>query len=398
MKIAWLAPYPVSNLGDALEWRLRRVSIHSCSWIVNLSKALAEDKRVELHLLTLSPWVSRSQTVERDGVFIHVIKSGIPFIHRGWPGFFPLDAATGFILESIKLCSEINRIQPEIVHAHGTEREYALAAMRSGYPYLISIQGILTEYNQTNPTVCNRILEPREKAAVKKSRYFACRTHFDTGFVRRLNPAAKIFDIPEAMNSVFWKGQWDNPGGHRILFVGGGDLRKGLHKLLAATELAARRVPGTVIDVAGVCSAEQRQGFVQRAQAAGVKMNFHGFLSAEGIAGLHRQCSLFVLCSSNENSPNTLAEAMVSGMPCVAYNVGGVSSMVDDGQTGLLVAPHDIAGLAARIAELLVDGEKAQMLGRNAARIARTRHEPRHVAEETMSAYRFILENERVKQ
>ena len=72
--------------------------------------------------------------------------------------------------------------------------------------------------------------------------------------------------------------------------------------------------------------------------------------------------------------------------------------MVDDGKTGLLVAPHDIAGLAAKVVELLVDKNKAQMLGRNAAEVARVRHEPHHVARETMEAYEFILRNERVKQ
>ena len=393
MKIAWLAPYPVSNLGDALKWGIDRASIHSCSWIVNLSKALAEDRSVELHLLTLSPWVARSQTVERDGFFIHVIKSGIPFIHRGWPGFFPFDALTGFIFESSKLCYELNRIHPDVVHTHGTEREYALTAMRSGYPYLISIQGILAEFNKTNPTIHNRILEPWERRVVRESKYFTCRTHFDTGFVHRLNPVAKIFDIPEAMNPVFWKGPWDNPGGRRILFVGGGEPRKGLHELIEAMALVVKDIPDASIDVVGFCSPERQKVLEETARRIGVTVRFHGFKNATELAALHRQCSLFVLCSSNENSPNTLAEAMVSGMPCLAYNVGGVSSMVEDGQTGLLVAPHDVAGLAAGVVELLVDKNKAQMLGRNAAEVARIRHEPRHVAEETMKAYRLILAN-----
>lgn len=398
MKIAWLAPYPVSNLGAALKWGIHKTSTHSCSWIVNLAKALAEEKSVELHVITLSPWVTRSQTVERDRIFIHVIKSGIPFLHRGWPDFFSLDAATDFLLETRKINAVLKRIQPEIVHAHGTEHEYALAAMHSGYPCLISIQGIVAEFKKTDPSLFFNLMEPKERRVIKACRHFTCRTHFDTGFVRRLNPAAKIFDIPEAMNPVFWEGQWVCPEERRVLHIGGGDSRKGLHELINAIGAVVKQGSNASIDTVGRCSPVRQQKLQKMANDAGVIIRFHGFLSPEKIAKLHRQCGLFVLCSSNENSPNTLAEAMVSGMPCLAYNVGGVSSMVDDGKTGLLVAPHDIAGLAAKVVELLVDKNKAQMLGRNAAEVARVRHEPHHVARETMEAYEFILRNERVKQ
>lgn len=393
MKIAWLTPYPVSRLGDLLKGGVRKQAPHPCSWIMNLSRALAEDKSVELHVLTLCPWIARSQTVEKDGMFIHVIKNGIPFTRRGYPGSFPLDAISGFILESVKLCAEMKRIQPDIVHAHGTEREYALAAMRSGYPYLISIQGILAEFNKTDPSFHNRIMESREKRAVQKSRYFTCRTHFDTGFIHRLNPSAKIFDIPEAMNPVFWEGQWSRPEENRVLFVGGGAPRKGLHELIEAMSSVVKKIPGASIDVVGSCSPERLKFLEEKGRAAEVKICFHGFRDAAEIAALHRQCRTFVLCSSNENSPNTLAEAMVSGMPVVAYNVGGVSSMVEDGKTGFLVTPHDVGGLAERIVRILENRELAVALGGKAAEFSRPRNHPHHVAKETLAAYEFILKN-----
>jgi len=398
MKIAWLCPYPVPSLGDLLKWKIRREGFHPCSWIMNLSKALVRRPEVELHLLTLNPWISRTQVVEKDGTFIHVIKSGVPLFHRGWPGKCPIDTLTGYRLESRKLCAALTRIQPDIVHAHGTEREYALAAMRSGYPYLISIQGIVEEFDKTDPCLHFKLMKPREKNSVQKSRYFTCRTHFDTGFVRRLNPGAKIFDIPEAMGPVFFEGQWDCPQGNRVLHVGGAAPRKGLHELIEAIGQIVKKVPGVSIDAVGNFPADRQQVLQQLADQHGVKICFHGFRTAVEIAALHRQCSLFVLCSSNENSPNTLAEAMVSGMPVVAYNVGGVSSMMEDGKSGILIQPHDVAALAAGVAELLVDGNKAKVMGQAAAEFARARNHPDHVAEETMEAYEFILRNERVKR
>jgi glycosyltransferase involved in cell wall biosynthesis len=393
MKIAWLCPYPVSDLGGALQWSIRRPSTHPCSWIMHLSRALVQLPEVELHVVTLCPWVSRSQAIKKDGLVIHVVKNGMPFLHRGYPKNFRVDAKTSYRLESRKINTVLKQIQPDIVHAHGTENEYALAAMRSGYPWLISIQGIVAEFNKTDPSPYFDIMEPKEALTVKKCRYFTCRTHFDTGFVRRLNPGARIFDIPEAMGPVFFDGQWNSPEGSRVLHVGGAAPRKGLHVLIEAMGQVVEKVPGASIDAVGNVPADRQQVLQELADRHGVKICFHGFRNAAEIAVLHRQCSLFVLCSSNENSPNTLAEAMVSGMPCVAYNVGGVSSMFEDGKSGILIQPHDVAALSARVAELLTDREKAKRMGSAAADFARSRNHPDHVAEETIKAYEFILQN-----
>ncbi len=392
MKIAWLCPYPVSELADLLEGGVRRRSLHPCSWIINLSTALAGMQEVELHLLTVSPWIYRSQTVQRNGMFIHVIRSGLPFVRRGYPGYMPLDAISGYIVESHKLFAEINRIQPDIVHAHGTERECAIAARRSGRLYVVSIQGILTEFNKTDPSIHNRLMEPYEKREVRRGHYFTCRTHFDMGFVRRLNPKAKIFNIPEAMGTIFFAGQWSDPAGCRVLFVGGGAPRKGLHELIDAMGETVKNIPEASIDVVGSCSPERQRLLENKAQQLGVSIRFHGYRSAAEIAELHRQCRMFTLCSSNENSPNTLAEAMVSGMPVVSYNVGGVSSMLQDGRSGILIAPHDTKALATAVMSLLSDRAKALAIGQSAAEFARSRNHPDHVAEETMAAYRYILE------
>lgn len=396
MKIAWLTPYPVSQLGDALKWGIHRTSGHPCSWIMNLSKALAEDTSTELHLLTFSPWVVRSQVVEKNGMFIHVIKSGIPFLYRGYPDWFRIDAKMSYFLESKKIRKELAVIKPDLVHAHGTENQYGLAAMRSGYPYLLSIQGIIAEFNKTDPSAYFDIMQPKEELVVKKSRYFTCRTHFDTSFVQRLNPHAKIFDIPEAMNPIFFKEQWSVPEEYRVLFIGGGLRRKGLHELIEAMGVVVKSIPEASVDVVGACSLAQQEILHKMANEYGVPIRFHGFMNAESIAQLHRQCRLFVLCSSNENSPNTLAEAMVSGMPVVSYNVGGVSSMFSDGDSGVLVKPHDVNSLAEKIYKLLDSRELSQRMGNKAAEFSRAHNHPDHVAKETMKAYEFILRNERV--
>jgi glycosyltransferase involved in cell wall biosynthesis len=60
------------------------------------------------------------------------------------------------------------------------------------------------------------------------------------------------------------------------------------------------------------------------------------------------------------------AEAMMRGVPVVASRVGGLSEIVSDGETGLLVAPQDVGGLAQALLRLLRDRASAERMGRAA--------------------------------
>ena len=64
------------------------------------------------------------------------------------------------------------------------------------------------------------------------------------------------------------------------------------------------------------------------------------------VEGILAACDIFAFPSEMDLSPNAVLEAMASGLPVVAYAVGGISEMVDDGRTGLLVRAGDKRGFA----------------------------------------------------
>ena len=72
---------------------------------------------------------------------------------------------------------------------------------------------------------------------------------------------------------------------------------------------------------------------------------------------------LLILPSEDESLPFVILEAMGSRLPVVATDVGGISEQVEDGVTGRLIRPRDLAGLAEAVAEVLGRSDRGRSLG-----------------------------------
>jgi len=86
----------------------------------------------------------------------------------------------------------------------------------------------------------------------------------------------------------------------------------------------------------------------------------------DSIEDVLREFDIFVLPSLNEGISNTILEAMASGLPVIATDVGGNPELVDDRETGFLVPVGDIAGFAQRIRQYVADRELRLHHSRNA--------------------------------
>ncbi len=89
---------------------------------------------------------------------------------------------------------------------------------------------------------------------------------------------------------------------------------------------------------------------------------------------LYREAAVCVLTSEYEGTPNVLLEAMASGLPVVAANVGGVPQIVQDGQTGFLLESWDIDGFVAALARLARSPELRTEMGRRARAFVEENH------------------------
>ena len=96
------------------------------------------------------------------------------------------------------------------------------------------------------------------------------------------------------------------------------------------------------------------------------KVLFLGGVNHENIPELMSAADIFVLPSLSEGFPLVLVEAMASGLPVIATNVGGLPEIVKEGETGFLVPSQDSKQLAQRIIRLIGDNELRQTMRTNA--------------------------------
>lgn len=106
---------------------------------------------------------------------------------------------------------------------------------------------------------------------------------------------------------------------------------------------------------------------------------------------------VFLLSSSVENSPNSLAEAMMLGVPCVSSFVGGVSNFAQHKQDALLYPFHEPYLAAKYICDIFSDDEFANQLSRNAKKSAETKYQRKATALNLKEIYSSI-DNRLLKQ
>jgi glycosyltransferase involved in cell wall biosynthesis len=113
--------------------------------------------------------------------------------------------------------------------------------------------------------------------------------------------------------------------------------------------------------------------------------------SVADIRPVYCESAVCVLTSDHEGTPNAMLEAMASGLPVVAANVGGVPGIVRDGHTGFLIEPDDLDGFVARLAELVKNAELRKQLGRRARTMVEENHSLQRLPAYLDGLYQFAI-------
>jgi glycosyltransferase involved in cell wall biosynthesis len=140
-----------------------------------------------------------------------------------------------------------------------------------------------------------------------------------------------------------------------ILFVGNDWRRKGGDLLLAAFRTVRASRPDARLQIAGTDEPDAEPG-----------VEVLGFVDdRRRVAELYARASVYCLPSRFEPYGLSVTEAMAYELPCVVTRVGGLTDIVLDRETGLMVTPEDRSALASALLRLLEDPDHATRLGRN---------------------------------
>lgn len=282
----------------------------------------------------------------------------------------------------------IDKAQPDVIHCFGTEYAHTLAVVRCApFPerVLVGIQGVcgviaqaymadLPEKVQRSRTFRDRIKKDgmpeqqqkfalrgkRETEILRLAQNVTGRTAFDRSYAEEQNPHVRYFPMNETLRSCFYEGQWKPEECERhSIFVSQGDYPlKGLHYMLLAVGKLREKYPDVKVYVAGnslvryetlkdkiklSAYGKYLRSLIEKYSLQDC-VQFTGRLTSEEMKERYLKSHLYVCCSSNENSPNSLGEAMLLGMPCVAADVGGISSLFAADKDGILYSGHRNTG------------------------------------------------------
>ena len=178
-----------------------------------------------------------------------------------------------------------------------------------------------------------------------------------------------------------------------VLFAGQIIERKGVEDLLRAwtslapvwSERAELILVGDDLERDGLYRRQMETVAAEldcRARFMGFQRNVPEWLAA---------ADMCVVPSHAEPLGNATLEAMAAGLPVIGSRVGGIPEMILDGETGLLVMPHNPQQLAAAIERLLQDGALRQALGRAGRKRCEEHFSLRAHVDAIVGQYRLVL-------
>lgn len=413
MKVLWFSNSP----GNAIE--VLKDSFVGSSWIPSLNRALQQ--RVELHIAFIYP--KRSEDFVYGETTYHSIGRKNwklnAFIDVFWKGLTSKKDLKKFL-------DVIDKVKPDLIHIHGTENTYGCIIPHVSVPVVISIQGCLTvierkysgDYSthdlmagflnfQTNlkriifeKSYLRKRRELKKRSQIERiilmsTQHIIGRTNWDRRVTSVLSPSSKYYHCDEIMREVFYKYKWEPHNRKKVVIHStiGPAPYKGFETICEALYGLLKNGIELEWQVAGICYKDNIVSIAKRRLKDRFPLHgldLRGKVSSEDLVEMMCEADLYVSTSHIENSPNSLCEAMLLGMPCITTFAGGTGSLLTDGVEGIIVQDGDPWVIQGAIIEMVRNPTLAFQYGKNAREKAILRHNPDKIVADLIKIYKSI--------
>ena len=368
-------------------------------------------------------WISSLEQIVRS---VNDISLGVAFKLDGQKPKNIIDDVTYYCIDSKsngvqKYIEIIDDFKPDIIQIFGSENEFGDICSHTDIPVVIHMQGCLPPYhNALFPVGMNKFdfligrgltlrrrfmgwrSEPsfRRRAeheinTIRSCKFFMGRTDWDKALVSLFNPDAKYFHCEEALRDSFLNmdKHWvpSSQDKIKIISVISNPWYKGVDLILKTAKLLKQFTKldfeWNVFGVSDIRFYEYKYGIV----AKNVNVNIRGSVGKEVLVNELCNSSVYVHPSYINNSPNSVCEAQLIGIPVLATNVGGIPTLVKDGETGFLFPANDPYMLANLIKMVVNDRALSVKLCASEISVAKARHNPDSIKTTLLNVYNYIL-------
>lgn len=420
IKVLWFTNTPSCYL--SINKQDIRNSYNGGGWISSAEKFIRANNSVSLAVAFMLD--KQPQKVKQDEVIYYPIKtqkaetiskvkdklktlimSPQNYEKSIWP-FFLLQFK--YIIEDFK---------PDIIHIWGSEQTYGLIWKITNIPIILHLQGIMNPYmNAYAPPGMSwkDIIKHRqgiqkwlkgiyEQKIWKGSIYRETeifkgiaaslgRTEWDKRVVYCLNPQIKYYHVDEILREKFYIPSMRKlPERLTIITTISSPPYKGYDLVLKTAQILKQNLN---LDFIWNCFGNIDFKTIEKIigiQHDDVNVKLMGIASSDQLCEIELSATLYFHPSYIDNSPNSLCEAQMLGLPIIATNVGGIPSLVTDKKDGFLIPAND-PYQAAYLIQYLANNPKLNMLmGENGRKIAYERHNPQKIISQILHAYQSIL-------
>ncbi len=317
-----------------------RLSVHPGRWVLNHALAQRRHTDLDVEIVTISHKTSRDVVTDVEGVRVHFLRT-----------FHPYRAATGFLLDRWRVARTVRKLNPDVVHAHGTEDAYALAAEWTGRPHVITAQGLMFQIlpRLARPHPLLRFVALTERHSLRRARTVIAKSEYVRRGLAEAHPHLDLRVIPNT-----YQAELDAPlatlSKPRLAYVGSMDERKGVHLIADAMPEIRKAVPDVSLMVVGNADspAAFEAGQIGRLrESLGDRLVLCGRRPAPELFELLRPCRALLAPSLEEMFGNQLIEGLMCGLHGIVADETALAENVRRFGNGTVVPQRDAGALAA---------------------------------------------------
>ena len=314
----------------------------------------------------------------------------------------------------------IDKEKPDVIHIFGTEFLHSNLMVKASKKLsmlqntVVSIQGlvslcakhyfaflprrvingftlkeILKRNNIKNSALKFKKQGVSEVETLKEVKNVIGRTDWDEAAVKQINPNINYHFCNESLRDGFYNKEWslENCEKHSVFVSQSSYPLKGFHLMLEGFKEIVKKYPDAKLYTTGKNPLtlkgkdKLKQSFYSKYLGKLIKkyklednVEFLGFLSEEKMVERMLKSHVFVSPSSIENSPNSVGEAMILGVPTVSSDVGGVKNMLTHGQEGFIYPADEPYMLEYYVSKIFEDSDLAYKFSKNAKEHAEHTH------------------------